>query len=45
MRGKFQNCWCVGMKSFDTDKTDNGEGKPLCTSTYLILFKKLRIKL
>jgi hypothetical protein len=22
------------MKSFDTNKTDNGEGKPLCISTY-----------
>ena len=24
----------VEMKSFDTNKTGNGEGKPLCTSTY-----------
>ena len=24
------------MKSFDTNKTGNGEGKPLCISTYLI---------
>jgi len=24
-----------GMKSVDTNRTDNGEGKPLCTRTYL----------
>ena len=23
------------MKSFDTNQTGNGEGKPLCTSTFL----------
>ena len=26
----------VKMKFANTNKTDNGEGKPLCTSTYLI---------
>jgi hypothetical protein len=25
----------VGIKSVDTNKTDNGEGKPLCISDYL----------
>jgi len=25
------------MKSFDTDKTDNGEGKPLCISMYFYM--------
>lgn len=29
----------VKMKFANTNKTDNGEGKPLCTSIYLILLK------
>ena len=37
MRGIYQNCWCVGIKSFDINKTDNGEGKPLCTSALILL--------
>jgi len=24
------------MKSFDTNRTDNGEGKPLCTYTFFL---------
>jgi len=33
----------VEMKSFDTNRTDNGEGKPLCICTltkFLIIFIK-----
>jgi hypothetical protein len=33
------------MKSANTNKTGNGEGKPLCTSTYLRLKKNFYKKI